>query len=243
MHRSSEQSPDSQCEAIADSLSRSGFPGDHVVEVYLVCLQIRSQEDTHRRATASVRRAVRVAEKTAVALRHGVLGPEHILLGLSEEGEGVAGRALQSLGLSSEELARKVEETVPVAAPERAHGLRLNPPTKHVLALSLRAAGRLGHDYVGTGHILLGLLAQDDSAGSRLVVVLGVEVERLRQKVLELLAELADQGPDARIPPVSSPPATDVEAKLEGLKDLLEDFEHLVRERRDDTDEDEPGQP
>ncbi len=243
MRCSSEQSPEGVCEAIADSLAGSGFPADYVVETYLLCLQLRNEEETHRRATSSLRRAVRLSEDRALALRHDVLGPEHILLGLSEEGEGVAAQALRSLGVAPKEIARSLGENAAAKPPRRTRGVGLTAPVKQALALSLREGDQLGHDYIGTGHVLLGLLTQGDDGAVRLVATPAAGVGRLREMLLDLLGNVSDRGPDARVPPVASHPVSNLEANLERLKDRLEDFERLVRERYRGTGEGEPEQP
>ena len=120
------------------------------------------------RFTDRSRRVVVLAQEEARMLNHEYVGTEHILLGLIREDGGVAARALESLGISEEEARQQVEEIVGrgQADPARGH-LPFTPQGKKVLQLSLREAIALGHGYVGTEHILLGLIREDDGVATR----------------------------------------------------------------------------
>ena len=141
------------------------------------------------RFTDRSRRVVVLAQEEARALNHEYVGTEHILLGLIREAGGVAAEALGSLGISEEAARRQVEEIVGRGQtdPAREH-LPFTPPGKQVLQLSLREAMALGHGYVGTEHLLLGLVRVDEGAASRVLNGLGADPDRIRQQVIRLVS-------------------------------------------------------
>jgi hypothetical protein len=137
--------------------------------------------------TDRARRVIVLAQEEARILNHDYVGTEHLLLGLMREGEGVAARALGPLGISLGAVRRQVKEII-------GHGLQaprghipLTPRTKKVLELSLAEARRLGHDHVGTGHILLGLVREGEGVATQVLVKLGAELNRVHQQVIQLL--------------------------------------------------------
>jgi ATP-dependent Clp protease ATP-binding subunit ClpC len=140
------------------------------------------------RFTDRARRVVVLAQEDARLLGHSYLGTEHILLGIVHEGEGVAAKALVSLGISLPRVRLAVEETVgqggsaPVAAPQFTLG------AKKVLELSAGESRAFGHAYIGTEHLLLGLIREGEGVGAEVLAKLGADLERTRAKVLELLA-------------------------------------------------------
>ena len=139
------------------------------------------------RFTDRARRVVVLAQEEARMLNHNYIGTEHLLLGLIHEGEGVAAQALESLGVGLKTARQQVEETVgrgQQAAPER---IPLTPRAKKVLELSLREALQLGHHYIGTEHILLGLIREGDGMAARVLAALGTDLNRVRQQVIQLL--------------------------------------------------------
>ena len=140
------------------------------------------------RYTDRARRVIHFATEEARLLRHDYVGTEHLLLGLLYEGEGVAGRALESLGITREAVRGQVEEIAGVGAgPSPAHPLSFTPRAKKVLELSLREALALGHHYVGTEHLLLALLRDGEGAGARALSGLGADEARVRDQVLSLV--------------------------------------------------------
>jgi ATP-dependent Clp protease ATP-binding subunit ClpA len=139
------------------------------------------------RFTGQARRVMDLAQDEARMLGHHYIGTEHILLGLIHEGEGVAAQALESLGVSLKTARQQVEKAVgrgQQAAPER---IPLTPRAKKVLELSLREALQLGHHYIGTEHILLGLIREGDGVAARVLAGLGADLNRVRQQVIQLL--------------------------------------------------------
>jgi Clp amino terminal domain, pathogenicity island component/UvrB/uvrC motif len=120
-------------------------------------------------------------------LNHSYIGTEHILLGLIHEGEGVAAKALQSLGISLEALRQQVQEITGRGQGQQQGHVPFTPRAKKVLELSLREAQQLGHDYIGTEHILLGLIREGEGVAARVLVKLGADLNRVRQQVIQLL--------------------------------------------------------
>ncbi|MFC4068553.1 ATP-dependent Clp protease ATP-binding subunit [Actinoplanes subglobosus] len=148
------------------------------------------------RFTDRARRVVVLAQEEARTLNHHYIGTEHLLLGLIHEGEGVAAKSLEALGASLEAVRRQVEEIIG-QGPEVAGGhIPFTPRAKKVLELSLREALRLGHDYIGTEHILLGLLREGEGVAAQVLVKLGADRDRVRRQVIQLLA-----GSPAAAPP------------------------------------------
>jgi len=146
------------------------------------------------RFTERARRVMVLAQEEARLLNHNFIGTEHLLLGLIHEGEGVAAKALEQLGISLEAVREKVEETM--GAPSTAAGGSppFTPRAKKVLELSLREALQLGHNYIGTEHILLGLVREGEGVAARVLVDLGADLSRVRQQVIQLLSGSGSQG-------------------------------------------------
>ena len=141
------------------------------------------------RFTDRARRIVVLAQEEARMLNHDYIGTEHLLLGLIHEGEGVAAKALVSLGISLEAVRQQVEETVGHGQPQQSKSghIPFTPRAKKVLELSLRESQRLNHNYIGTEHILLGLIREGEGVGARVLMALGADVDRVRHAVIELL--------------------------------------------------------
>ena len=139
------------------------------------------------RFTDRARRVLVLAQEEARLLDHNFIGTEHILLGLLQEGEGVAAKALAAVAVSREEVRRKVEETVGPSG-STTGSPPFTPRSKKVLELALREALRLHHNYIGTEHILLGLVREGEGVGAQVLTSLGVDLNRLRQEVMELLS-------------------------------------------------------
>ncbi len=132
-----------------------------------------------------------LAQEEARLLNHNFIGTEHILLGLIHEGEGVAAKALESLGISLEAVREKVEETIGPAASSTTGSPPFTPRAKKVLELSLREALQLGHNYIGTEHMLLGLVREGEGVAAQVLVTLGADLSRVRQQVIQLLSGYA----------------------------------------------------
>ncbi|HET9072610.1 MAG TPA: ATP-dependent Clp protease ATP-binding subunit [Acidimicrobiales bacterium] len=140
------------------------------------------------RFTDRARRVLVLAQEEARLLNHNFIGTEHILLGLIHEGEGVAAKALESLGISLEAVREKVEETIGPAGSATTGSPPFTPRAKKVLELSLREALQLGHNYIGTEHMLLGLVREGEGVAAQVLVSLGADLSRVRQQVIQLLS-------------------------------------------------------
>ncbi|WP_310376319.1 ATP-dependent Clp protease ATP-binding subunit [Catenuloplanes atrovinosus] len=140
------------------------------------------------RFTDRARRVVVLAQEEARMLNHNYIGTEHILLGLIHEGEGVAAKALESLGVSLEGVRQQVEEIIGQGQQAPSGHIPFTPRAKKVLELSLREALQLGHNYIGTEHILLGLIREGEGVAAQVLVKLGADLNRVRQQVIQLLS-------------------------------------------------------
>ena len=131
-------------------------------------------------------------------LNHNYIGTEHILLGLIHEGEGVAAMALESLNISLEAVRQQVEEVIGQGQAAPAGHIPFTPRAKKVLELSLREALQLGHNYIGTEHIMLGLIREGEGVAAQVLKKLGADLNRVRQSVIQLLsgytAEVVREG-------------------------------------------------
>ena len=161
------------------------------------------------RFTDRARRVVVLAQEEARALDHSHIGTEHLLLGLIREGDGVAARALESLGISLQAVRQQVGEIVGRGQQAPSGHIPFTPRAKMVLELSLREALQLGHNYIGTEHILLGLIREGDGVAAQVLVKLGADPTRVRQQVIQLLAGSQGKEPAAAgAPSVTAPPAS-----------------------------------
>jgi ATP-dependent Clp protease ATP-binding subunit ClpC len=161
------------------------------------------------RFTDRARRVVVLAQEEARMLNHNYIGTEHILLGLIHEGEGVAAKALESLGISLEAVRQQVEEIIGQGQQAPSGHIPFTPRAKKVLELSLREALQLGHNYIGTEHILLGLIREGEGVAAQVLVKLGADLNRVRQQVIQLLSGYS-QGKEAATAgaPAEGTPAT-----------------------------------
>jgi len=150
------------------------------------------------RFTDRARRVVVLAQEEARLLNHNYIGTEHILLGLIHEGEGVAAKALESLGISLEAVRQQVEEIIGQGGSSPSGHIPFTPRAKKVLELSLREALQLGHNYIGTEHILLGLIREGEGVAAQVLVKLGADLSRVRQQVIQLLSGYSGQGRESQ---------------------------------------------
>src|SRR5713226_4810796 len=173
------------------------------------CLAGRSVRghEMFERFTDRARRVVVLAQEEARMLGHTYIGTEHILLGLIHEGEGVAAKALESLGISQEAVRRQVEEVVGQGQQAPSGHIPFTPRAKKVLELALREALQFGHNYIGTEHILLGLIREGEGVAAQVLVKLGADLSRVRQQVIQLLHGYQGKEPAAAGAPSESTPA------------------------------------
>jgi ATP-dependent Clp protease ATP-binding subunit ClpA len=146
------------------------------------------------RFTDRARRVIVLAQEEARLLNHDYVGTEHLLLGLVHEGQGVGARALESLGISLEVVRAQVEAVLGRGRHAPSGHLPFTPRAKKVLELTLREALELRHNYIGTEHILLGLIREGEGVAAQVLVQLGVDLRRARQQVIQLLSGHAGSG-------------------------------------------------
>ncbi|MGH9277718.1 MAG: Clp protease N-terminal domain-containing protein, partial [Acidimicrobiales bacterium] len=158
------------------------------------------------RFTDRARRVVVLAQEEARLLNHNYIGTEHILLGLIHEGEGVAAKALESLGISLEAVRNQVEEIIGQGGSSPSGHIPFTPRAKKVLELSLREALQLGHNYIGTEHILLGLIREGEGVAAQVLVKLGADLSRVRQQVIQLLSGYSGKEATSGAPSAESAP-------------------------------------
>jgi ATP-dependent Clp protease ATP-binding subunit ClpA len=140
------------------------------------------------RFTERARRVIVLAQEEARLLNHDYVGTEHLLLGLAHEGQGVAAKALEVLGIRLEALCSQVEAIIGRGQHAPSGHIPFTPRAKKVLELSLREALELGHDYIGTEHLLLGLIREGEGVAAQVLVRLGADLSRARGQVIELLS-------------------------------------------------------
>jgi len=140
------------------------------------------------RFTDRARRVVVLAQEEARLLNHNYIGTEHILLGLLNEGEGIAAQALESLDINLASVRDEVVKIIGQGQQSPSGHIPFTPRAKKVLELSLREALQLGHNYIGTEHILLGLIREGEGVAAQVLQQLGAELQKVRQTVIQLLS-------------------------------------------------------
>jgi ATP-dependent Clp protease ATP-binding subunit ClpC len=173
----------------------------------LVAVTVQEERQLFERFTDRARRVLVLAQEEARLLNHSFIGTEHILLGLIHEGEGLAAKALESLNISLDAVREEVEKTIGQAGSAPTGSPPFTPRAKKVLELSLREALQLGHNYIGTEHMLLGLVREGEGVAARVLVSLGADLAKVRQQVIQQLSGF--QGRDSAAP--SSGSATSAE--------------------------------
>ncbi len=138
------------------------------------------------RFTERAQKVLALAQEEAIRLGHHNVGTEHILLGLIREGEGIAAKALIALNLDPEKIQKEVESLIG-SSTEKVQTIHYTPRAKKVIELSMDEARKLGHSYVGTEHILLGLIREGEGVAARVLNNLGISLNKARQQVLQLL--------------------------------------------------------
>src|ERR1700685_2973860 len=142
------------------------------------------------RFTDRARRVVVLAQDGARMLKHNYIGTEHILLGLIRESEGVAAKARESLGISLDAVRQQVEEIIGQGQQPPSGHIPFTKRAKKVLEMSLLESVQLGQNYIGTEHILLGLIREGDGVAAQVLVKLGADLNRVRQQVIQLVDDL-----------------------------------------------------
>jgi len=186
------------------------------------------------------RRVVVLAQEEARRLDHNYIGTEHLLLGLIREGNGVAAKALKALGIGLEAVRQEVEKIIGRGQEAPSGHIPFTPRAKKVLELSMRESKQLGHEYIGTEHILLGLIREGDGVAAQALVTLGADLDRVREQVVQLLHGRQPEGPvptrvaarDLRLLP-------EVRLRLEAIERRLTVIEQRVGTGPDTSDLDE----
>ncbi len=144
--------------------------------------------------TERAQRVLYLSQEEARKLGHNFVGTEHILLGLAREGQGVAARALQNLGIEPDAVRREVESIIGRGDPDGVDTVGLSPRAKRVLELAIDEARTMGHGYVGTEHLLLGLIREGEGVAAQVLENLGADLDRVRAEVLDLLGGTGGAG-------------------------------------------------
>ncbi|AZS42741.1 ATP-dependent Clp protease ATP-binding subunit [Microbacterium oleivorans] len=182
------------------------------------------------RFTDRARRVVVLAQEEAKMLNHNYIGTEHILLGLIHEGEGVAAKALESLGISLDAVREQVQDIIGQGQQQPTGHIPFTPRAKKVLELSLREALQLGHNYIGTEHILLGLIREGEGVAAQVLVKLGADLNKVRQQVIQLLSGYQGKEPAG----VASGAGEQAQATAQGGSAVLDQFgRNLTQAARD----------
>jgi ATP-dependent Clp protease ATP-binding subunit ClpA len=163
------------------------------------------------RFTNQARRVVVLAQEESRSLNHNYIGTEHLLLGLLREGRGTGAKALESLDVTLEAVRGEVETRIGRGNQEQSGHIPFTPRAKKTLELSLRESLVVGQDYIGTGHLLLGLMRKGDGVGVEILVSLGTDLNVLRARVVELLPDDTEEGAGA------GPPVRTVKTRTERL--------------------------
>jgi ATP-dependent Clp protease ATP-binding subunit ClpC len=203
------------------------------------------------RFTDRARRVVVLAQEESRRLDHNYIGTEHILLGLIREGEGIAAKTLESLEISLEAVRQKVEDIIGHGKKTPSGHIPFTPRSKKVLELSLRESLELGHDYIGTEHVLLGLIREGEGVAARVLRDLGAQLTAVRERVLELVRESPPESSPPSLPPHRAGTLVqlgEVLQRLDALANRMEDVvdrlnaieRHLRRDQGPGSQE-EPG--
>ena len=182
------------------------------------------------RFTDRARRVVVLAQEEAKMLNHNYIGTEHILLGLIHEGEGVAAKALESLGISLDAVREQVQDIIGQGQQQPTGHIPFTPRAKKVLELSLREALQLGHNYIGTEHILLGLIREGEGVAAQVLVKLGADLNKVRQQVIQLLSGYQGKEPAG----VAAGSGEQAQSGAQGGSQVLDQFgRNLTQAARD----------
>ena len=157
------------------------------------------------RFTDRARRVIVLAQEEARELNHNYIGTEHILLGLIHEGEGVAAKALESMGINLEDVRREVIDIIGHGTQPVTGHIPFTPRAKKVLELSLREGLQMGHKYIGTEFLLLGLIREGEGVAAQVLIKLGADLPRVRQQVIQLLSGY--EGGEGQNPEAPQQPA------------------------------------
>ena len=171
------------------------------------------------RFTDKSRRAVVLAQDEARQLNHNYIGTEHLLAGLRRENLGVAARALESAGITMDAVRAEIEKLIGRGLQAPSGHIPFTPRAKKCLELSLREALNLGHNHIGTGHLLLGLISNDDCVAVQVLGGLGTDLGQLRARVIR---EIEDHPEDQGSLPPLHPRRAELPSMIQGLLDTID---------------------
>ncbi len=192
------------------------------------------------RFTDRARHVVVLAKEEARLLNHNWIGTEHLLLGLIRQGDSVAARVLESLGISLQAVRHEVEEIIGQGEQVPSEEIPFTPRSKKVLEQALRESLQLRDNYIGPEHILLGLMREGDGVAAQVLIKLGANLNRVRQQVIQLLHGYQGKEPkSARRWPQEGAPVTEVQARLDAVEGRLAALEQRVGTGPDTSDLDE----
>ena len=172
------------------------------------------------RFTDRARRVVVLAQEHARLLGHTYIGTEHVLLGLIDEGEGVAAKVLTDLGISLDAVRERIEEVIGTGGSSPPGSIPFTPRAKKVFEYSLREGLQLGHSYIGTEHLLLGLIREGEGVAAQILTSLGLDLSIARQKVIQTLS--GQKPPASRYLRSPIDPESYIDAAVPGIDVLLE---------------------
>lgn len=182
------------------------------------------------RFTDRARRVTVLAQEEARQLSHNYIGTEHILLGLLHEGEGVAAQALVAMGIKVEDVRTQVEQIIGQGQQSPAGHIPFTPRAKKVMELSLREALQLGHNYIGSEHIVLGLVREGEGGGAQILQRLDIDAEELRRGILTVLRSRQQSRPPPGIFAAGGGGMSAIESRLTAMEERLERIERLLRD-------------
>jgi ATP-dependent Clp protease ATP-binding subunit ClpC len=188
------------------------------------------------RFTSGARRAVVLSQEAARGLNHNYIGTEHLLLGLLGAGEGVAAQVFESLGISEDEARAQIEQIIPRGTEVATGAIPFTPRAKKVLELSLREALQLGHRYIGSEHILLGLIREGEGVAGQVMAKLGADAVRARASVLQLL-ESVPAEPEPAGTRSTKAVIHSLETENHRLRAEVDRLRHLLLELNAEADE------
>lgn len=178
-------------------------------------------DEKFERFTRRARRVMSRARDEAERLHHDYIGTEHLLIGLVREKDGIAGRVLRDLGLESERARETVERLTDVGENQSSR-VELAPATKHVLQMSYEEARRMGHRYIGTEHILLGMVRHSKNVGMDVLRRLGITPEQIRRQTRRELKEMGMDKPKGHVGRSGRRRSDSTDPYIDELRETLE---------------------
>jgi ATP-dependent Clp protease ATP-binding subunit ClpC len=179
-----------------------------------------------KRYTEKVRKVIMMAQEEAVNLNHNYIGTEHILVGLVKENEGIAGKILRELGIESEKVIEEIEKTVGKGEYQEVSEITFTPRAKKVLELASQEASQLGQNYIGTEHLLLGLIKEGSGVATRILTDMGIDIETIYSQVMKVLMESSHSTEAA------AGGSTHRDSKVPTLDEFGRDLTDLAREEK-----------